>query len=286
MRPTNLTTRIFIDGGDQAETIRAIDLLGFIDGQTTNPTLIAKNPEVQKRLSEEKKFSEEELYSLYRAVVESVSAHVPHGSVSIEVYADEHTTARDMLAQAKSMFQWISNAHIKFPITTAGLEAAEEAVKEGLRVNMTLCFSQAQAAAVYAATRHAAKGQVFISPFIGRLDDIGQNGLDLIRNCVDMYRVGDGHVEVLAASIRSLDHLFASMQAGADIATVPYKVLAEWKDAGLALPGSDFIYTPTLAPMVYQPYDLEKNWRTFDIEHELTRKGIQKFAADWSALIA
>ncbi len=98
------------------------------------------------------------------------------------------------------MFSWIPNAHVKFPTSREGLEAAGRAVKEGLRVNMTLCFTQEQAAAVYSATAGAKKGDVFISPFIGRLDDRGENGMDLIENIQKMYGTGDGHVEVLTAS--------------------------------------------------------------------------------------
>ena len=88
------------------------------------------------------------------------------------------------------MFGWIPNAHVKFPTSAEGLKAAEKAIGLGLRVNMTLCFSQAQAAAVYAATRGARKGQVFVSPFIGRLDDRGENGMDLIANILRMYAKG------------------------------------------------------------------------------------------------
>ena len=90
--------------------------------------------------------------------------------------------AEDMLPQGREMFSWIPNAHIKFPTSHEGLKAADQAVQEGLRVNLTLCFSQEQAAAVYAATKGAKKGDVFVSPFIGRLDDRGENGMDLIAN--------------------------------------------------------------------------------------------------------
>ena len=172
MRPKNLQTKIFLDGGDPMETREIIDLLGFLDGQTTNPTLIAKNPEAKARLGRGEKFSEKEIYDFYRGVVQEISQMIPAGSVSIEVYADHSTSSEEMLAQGREFFKWIPNAHIKYPTTTEGLKAAEQSVKEGIRVNMTLCFSQAQAAAVYAATAGAKKGQVFISPFVGRLDDI------------------------------------------------------------------------------------------------------------------
>src|SRR5690242_16035960 len=126
MRPK---TKIFLDGGDPEETKQAIKLLGFLDGQTTNPTLISKNPDVQKRLASGQKFSAEELMDFYKEVVIKISKLIPDGSVSIEVYADENTTTSEMLNQAERMTEWIPNAHIKFPATHSGLMAAEEAVK-------------------------------------------------------------------------------------------------------------------------------------------------------------
>src|SRR5208337_2698352 len=125
--------------------------------------------------------------------------------------ADSATKAEAMLEQGREMFGWIPNGHIKFPTSAEGLKAASLALKEGLRVNMTLCFSQAQAAAVYAATRGARKGDVFVSPFIGRLDDRGENGMDLIAHIIRMYGKGDGHVEVLTASVRKIDHLLYAL---------------------------------------------------------------------------
>src|SRR5574341_487311 len=170
MRPNNLKSRIFLDGGDPAETRDVLKGLGFLDGQTTNPTLIAKNPEAKKRLERGEKFKKEEVLDFYRGVVRELSGLLPQGSISVEVYADQATTAGAMLAQGREMFEWIPNAHVKFPGSREGLRAAEQAVRDGLRVNLTLCFSQEQAAAVYGATRGAKKGDVFISPFIGRLD--------------------------------------------------------------------------------------------------------------------
>lgn len=287
MKPAGLKTRIFLDGGDAKETAAVMQLLGFLEGQTTNPTLIAKNPAAAERLAAGKKFSSIEIYEFYRGVVTEVSKLLPDGSVSIEVYADKTTTAEAMFAQAKEMFSWIPNAHIKFPVIPAGLEAAEWCIAEGMRVNMTLCFSQEQAAAVASALRNAPKGAAFISPFVGRLDDQGENGMDLIANIARMYREQGSNVEVLSASIRSLDHLYASIAFGANIATVPQKVLADWSAAGLALPDKGFTYTPAnLKPIPYQEFDLSKPYQSFKISHPLTDKGIDRFAADWNALIA
>ena len=191
-----------------------------------------------------------------------------------------------MLEQGKEMFGWIPNAHVKFPTSAEGLKAASAAIGQGLRVNMTLCFSQAQAAAVYAATRGARKGQVFVSPFIGRLDDRGENGMDLIGNIVRMYAKGDGHVEVLTASVRKVDHLLYAIRLGSDIITSPFSFLEEWGKKGLALPGADYRYDPgSLKPIPYEEIDLTKEWREYDIRHDLTDKGMERFSQDWNSLI-
>ncbi|PIQ80239.1 MAG: transaldolase [Parcubacteria group bacterium CG11_big_fil_rev_8_21_14_0_20_41_14] len=286
MQHKNFSTKIFLDSGNPKETEQILSELGFLDGQTTNPTLIAKNPEVQKRLVDGLKFSADEVLRFYREVVETISGMMPAGSVSIEVYADKNTTARAMIEQGKKMFSWIPNAHIKLPITHAGLEAAEEMVKEGVRVNMTLCFSQSQAAAVHAATQGAQKGQVFVSPFIGRLDDIGENGMSLIENILRLYSSGDDHVEVLTASVRSREHFLRSLQIGSDISTAPYAILSEWSKEGAPMPKNDFKYDPpNFTAISYQTLDLDQPWQSFDLYHPLTDKGLERFAADWNALI-
>jgi transaldolase len=286
MRPKNLTTRIFLDGGNPDETRAIIKLLGFLDGQTTNPTLIAKNPQARRMLEQGQKFSAGKLIDFYRQVVTTICGLVPEGSVSVEVYSDSATPAAMMLAQGKEMFSWTANAHVKFPTTGEGLKAAEQAVKSGMRVNMTLNFSQEQAAAVYAATRGARKGQVFVSPFVGRLDDRGENGMDLIANIMRMYRQGDGHVEVLTASVRSLGHLLYAFKLGSDIVTAPYEILREWGEKGMPLPDAGFAYgTKNLRPIPYRDIDLRKQWQDYDLRHDLTDKGMEKFSADWNALI-
>lgn len=114
MRPANLKTKIFLDEGDPKET--------------------------------------KEIINLYKKVAQEISVLIPDGSVSIQVYADKNTKAEEMLKQGKEMYQWIPNAHIKYPMTLEGLKAAEESVKLGVRINMTLVFSQQQAAAIYSAT--------------------------------------------------------------------------------------------------------------------------------------
>jgi len=286
MRPEGLSTKIFLDGGDPHETKEIMDLLGFLDGQTTNPTLISKNPAARKRLEKGDKFSGDEIYNFYHFVVTELSGMMPQGSISVEVYADPSTSAEEMLARGRKMFGWIPNAHIKFPTSGEGLKAAEQAVRQGIRVNMTLCFSQEQAAAVYAATIGARRGDVFVSPFIGRLDDRGENGMALIENIITMYKKGNAHVEVLTASVRNLDHLLYAIKINSDIVTVPFATLKEWGENGLPMPGSDYRYDPKgLKPIPYNHIELSRKWDEYDVSHDLTVKGMEKFSADWKSLI-
>ena len=157
-------------------------------------------------------------------------------------------------------------------------------------MNMTLCFSQSQAAAVYAATR-GSKEPVYVSPFVGRLDDRGDNGMDLVKNIKKMYEEGDGHVHVLAASLRRLDHLRYAFALGVELATVPATILEEWAKAGFPLPDQDFQYRAVdangneLKPIPYQKLELNSPWESFDLRHELTTKGIQKFVADYESTL-
>jgi transaldolase len=286
MRPAALRTKIFLDGGDPHETRQIIDLLGFLDGQTTNPTLISKNPHARKRLEQGDRFTREEILNFYHFVVTELSGMMPQGSISIEVYADLSTKAEEMLTQGRKMFGWIPNAQIKFPSSAEGLKAAEQAIREGLRVNMTLCFSQEQAAAVYGATLGAKRGSVYVSPFVGRLDDRGENGMDLIDDIIKMYGKGDAHVEVLTASVRNMDHFLYALRLGSDIVTAPFAILKEWGEKRLPMPGSDYLYpAKQLKPIPYKEITLRQNWLEFDIHHDLTVKGMEKFSADWNALI-
>ncbi len=286
MKPKTLKTKIFLDSGDPAETKEIISLLGFLDGQTTNPTLISKNPFAKEQFECGEKFTTKEIYDFYKQVVKEISGLIPQGSISIETYADHSTKGREMFEQGKEMFSWIPNAHIKYPTTKEGLQGAVQSIEERMRINMTLCFQQEQAAAVYAATRGAQKGQVFISPFVGRLDDQGKNGMDIIKNIIKMYKDGDTHVEVLAASLRNIDHLLYSLKLGADIVTAPYKVLKEWAQKGLTIPQDNYRYNQKdLEDIPYREIDLTKNWQEFNMSHELTNKGIERFSNDWNKLI-
>jgi transaldolase len=277
-------SKILVDGGDPQETERVRQMLGFVDGQTTNPSLIAKNPEVRRLVESGHRLSEDQEATEYRKIVQAISPLVGDAGVSIEVFADLSTTAEQMLKQGREMFSWIPNAYIKYPCTFEGLKAAQRSVAEGIRVNMTLCFSQQQAAAVYAATK-ASKSPVYVSPFIGRLDDAGENGVDLIKNILRMFAGGDRHVLLLAASIRNLQHLLYSFHAGADLVTVPARILEQWSSEGMPLPDEKFGYDPLGAQIPYEDLALEQPWERFNIEHELTRKGIQKFVSDYRSTL-
>ena len=151
---------------------------------------------------------------------------------------------------------------------------------------MTLCFSQEQAAAVYSATQGAQRGDVFLSPFVGRLDDRKENGMDLIKNILRMYKKGDGHVKVLTASIRNTQHLLYAIFLGSDILTAPFAILKEWKNEGLLIPEKDFTYdTGGLREIPYREIDITQSWERHDIAHELTDQGLDRFSADWNTLM-
>jgi transaldolase len=283
-------TKILVDGGDPSETLRIKSLIGFVDGQTTNPSLIAKNPEIQQLIASGHTLSPEEENNEYKKIVQSISPLVGDAGVSIEVFADLNTAAEEMLAQGQEMFSWIPNAYIKYPCTHEGLRAAEMSVEKNLRVNMTLCFSQEQAAGVYAATK-GSKSPVYVSPFAGRLDDRGEDGMDLVRNIKRMYELGDRHVHVLAASVRTVGHLLCSFALDAELATVPTRVLDEWAAKGFPMPDRHFKYRgldasgKPLKSILYKDLDLELPWESFDLAHELTTKGIQKFVADYRSTL-
>ena len=281
-------TKLFIDGGDPQETAQATHLLeqaGFdrLDGQTTNPSLVAKNPAIAAHIAEGKKLTEPELLTHYKQIVQDIERSAP-GDISIEVYADHTTSAETMIEQAREFNSWISSAVIKLPITSAGLKAAS-ILKDEMRLNMTLCFSQAQAAAVFGATL-GSNFPIFLSPFIGRLDDRQENGIDLIANIIKMYEKGDNHVQVLTASVRHVEHILAALQLNTDAITMPFtKAFEPWATQGFPLPDSNFHYTFDGASIPYQELDITADWQSFDIHHELTDTGLQKFADDWNSLL-
>jgi len=288
-KPDGLRTKIFLDSADPRETEETLSALGFLDGQTTNPTLVAKNPGIKAEMENGEKFDEAQLLSFYEGVVQEISRLIPDGSVSIEVYSDVKTTSAEMLAQAKTFYDWIPNGHIKFPCTYEGFKAARAATTDNIRVNMTLCFSQQQAAATHAATKGAKAEDVFVSPFIGRLDDQEKNGLDLVQNIIHMYQEAGSHVQVLAASIRTMDHFIAALEMGADIVTAPLTILKNWADAGMPIADGQVRFEhDRLAKIPYEELDLNLPIPSYNVTeiNPLTLAGIRKFSEDWNHLIS
>lgn len=254
-----------------------------LDGATTNPSYFAKNLAVQARVQRGEKFSREELLAAYREAARAIEQIIPGGDVSVEVYADARTPSDDMVAQALVLSDWIPKARIKLPTTEQGLLAAER-LKEEVRLNMTLCFSQAQAAAVYAATLGASE-PVAVSPFVGRLDDRGENGVQLVGNILRMYERGDGHVKVLAASFRRVENILEVIRLGADILTVNLDRFTLWEETGWRLPDESWRYEFAGREIPFEEMALDQDWRAYDIRHELTDAGLQKFADDWNNLL-
>lgn len=287
----DLKTKIFLDSSDIFQTKEILQLLGFLDGQTTNPSLVAKNLELTKILKNQGKLKKDELLDFYKKTVIQISQIIPNKSVSIEVYADKNSSKDELLDQAKIMQTWILDpqaCHIKLPTTKAGLEAATEIVKNGGNVNMTLVFEQEQAAAVHKATLGSKKNQVLLSPFIGRLNDQGKDGTNLISNIQKMYQENQSQVQILAASIRSTDQLIKCLELEVDIITAPFEVLKDWADLGKPSKNSQYETlkeVQNLKPILYQNLDMQKSWDQFNIQSELTDKGLQKFVQDWTGLI-
>jgi len=122
-------TKILVDGGDPQETLRVKSLTGAVDGQTTNPTLISKNPEVRSEVSSGHKFTSREELDEYKKIVQTISPLVGDAGVSIEVFSDFNTNAEEMFAQGKEMFSWVPNAYVKYPCTHEGLRAAQMSVE-------------------------------------------------------------------------------------------------------------------------------------------------------------
>lgn len=208
--------KFFVDTADVAE-IRALNALGLLDGVTTNPSLIAQSG---------------------RNMVEAIKeiCDIVEGPVSAEVTA---TDFKGMMAEAAKLRAIADNVTIKVPLTEAGIQACKALSGEGTSVNVTLCFSSAQALLA------AKAGAAFISPFVGRLDDIGQDGMGLIEEICEIYANYDFTTEVLVASVRHPMHVVDAARMGAHVATVPPKVL-------------------------YQMF-----------KHPLTDKGLQAFLDDW-----
>ena len=193
--------------------------MGVVSGVTTNPTLAAKEGNTD-----------------YEALSKEICAIVP-GPVSVEVLVEG---VKPMVEQARQISTWAPNVVIKIPATAEGLEVTSALAKEGIKVNFTLCFSVNQA------LLGALAGAAYISPFVGRLDDIGHDGMQLVKDIVDVFKnYPEIRTKVIAASIRHPEHCLRAAKAGADIATVPYNVLMQM------------------------------------IHHPLTEIGVSRFLSDW-----
>lgn len=208
--------KFFIDTANVDEIKKAL-ALGMVDGVTTNPSLVSK---------ESRPFLE---------ILKEICSLV-EGPVSAEVVSLE---AEGMVQEARELARIADNIVIKIPMLEEGLKAVKILTAEGIKTNVTLVFSANQALLA------AKAGATFVSPFVGRLDDIGQNGMDLIADIMTVYRNYGFTTEVIVASVRHPMHVLEAARLGADIATIPYKVIAQ------------------LA------------------KHPLTDRGIQQFLADW-----
>ena len=208
--------RFFLDTAN-VEEIREVAQFGLLDGVTTNPSLIAKE--------------KQNIHSVIREICEIVE-----GPVSAEVIG---TTAPEMIAEGRVLGALASNVVVKVPMTIEGLKAVHSLSQDDIPTNVTLVFSANQALMA------ARAGAVFVSPFVGRLDDISEDGIHLVKTITDIFAIHDIDTEVIAASIRHPMHVTQAALAGAHIATVPYKVL-------LSL-----------------------------VKHPLTDAGIQRFLDDW-----
>jgi len=208
--------KFFIDTAN-IEEIKKANELGMVDGVTTNPSLVAK---------EGKEF---------KGLLQEICAMVD-GPVSAEVVSIE---AEGMIQEARDLAKLADNIVVKVPLIEEGLKATRVLSEEGIKVNVTLCFSPVQALMA------AKAGASFISPFVGRLDDISQVGMDLVDQIVTIYDNYGFETEIIVASVRNPTHVLEAALMGADIATIPYKVIAQL------------------------------------IKHPLTDIGLEKFLADW-----
>jgi transaldolase len=283
----------FLDSCNPDDTDLVIDLLGKIDGQTTNPTLLTKNTEVKSYLDTGKKLKLHELLRIYEEVVRAISQKTV-GPISVEVYADWTTKSSDMIRQAEKMHSWAPNIYVKFPTIPEGLMSASTFINHGGRVNMTLVFDTYQAAAVYMATINATN-KVFVSPFVGRWDDCGYYGLGLIQNIRKIYDdfdkqsgSSDCHVKILSASLRSAEHLLGSIVYGADIVTAPLSVYKSWCDIGRKMPFAVPSKPENLRDLPNPTISYNLDYMKYHIDNSsdgLLNCGLSRFANDWNRLI-
>lgn len=200
--------KLFIDTANIDE-IREINAWGVLSGVTTNPSLIAKNGGIVKDVIKE--------------ICELVD-----GPISAEVNAEDSI---GMIKEARELVKLHKNIIIKIPITEEGLKALKILSEEGIKTNLTLIFSESQALLA------AKGGATYVSPFIGRLDDIGEDGLKLVKNIKKIFALHNIETEIIAASVRNVSHVRGAALAGSDIATIPYKIFKEMIRNDLTIKG-------------------------------------------------
>ena len=204
--------RLFLDTANLDEVRQGAEL-GVVSGVTTNPSLVAREG-IGDRDS-------------YRSVVLEI-ARIIHGPISVEVTA---RSVEGMVEQARDIATWHPNVVVKLPSTRDGFRAMAQVAREGIPINQTLCFSVNQA------LLGAQAGVTYVSPFVGRLDDAGHRGMDVVADIVDVFSLHDLPTQVLAASIRHPLHCVEAAKAGAHIATMPFKVLTQMMDHPLTAAG-------------------------------------------------
>lgn len=193
-----LGMQLFIDTADVKE-IAAAQSMGLLDGVTTNPTLVAKTGRKMREVLVE--------------ICEMV-----RGPVSAEVLSTDYES---MMTEARELAAIAPNIVVKIPLIEAGIQAVKLLSEEGIKTNVTLCFSPLQALLA------AKAGATYISPFVGRLDDIGHDGMALVEQIVDMYESYDLDTQVLVASVRSPTHVVEALRLRADVATIPFAVIGK-----------------------------------------------------------
>lgn len=294
-------TRFILDSGDPEEYKEAAVLLQKhgkeLWGSTTNPSLIAK-----KIASTGTKLTKTEAFALQQSLVKEILDLVPN-AVSAEVYADTDTKAQEMIEQGIEIAGWDKRVVVKLPTTIEGFKARTELRRNNSITNNTLVFSEQQIFAIclhehLIQTTFGKKESLwppFISPFVGRLDDIGVNGMALVKNGMLLKKRFTEDLWMLEASVRSSEHIEQGIMLDSELITAPLKTYQSWLEGNTAasatpdLPSTDQAWTPTddlLAISTLEGFMQAIEHGTLDISHDLTDKGIIKFAEDWKAVLS
>lgn len=300
MRPLELTTKVFLESSNPEEVYETLQMLGFLDGVSTSHISLARNPKIKEMIDSGNKITSSEAEKLYKDIIEEIAETLPQGDIQIATYADNNTTAEQLIQDAKEKIHWTENARIKLPINKQGIKASTKLLKEDVKLNLNLCFNQEQAAAVYAAADTVeTEVESLVSVFIGRLDDVNRDGTETLLNIMRMYAFLPKHVKVNASSIRDLDHFLYCLYLKPDYITAPMHVLKQWAESGMKVPGLAFeesvfgekaayfesLHEENLKGMNYKEFDFEKKWDEFNSEDELTIPGLQRYKDSLKALL-